>query len=377
MKEFYKKVKSSDYCLSIFDGTHDSPKYQSTGFPLVTSKCIINSKIDTSEASLISKEDYDLVNKRSAVKQFDILISMIGINAGIVGLIEEQPKYAIKNVGVFRCKSELDARYLFYYLQSEIGRYNLRSSMAGSAQPYVSLEQLRTMLFDVPNEPLKQHIVNTIGSIDDLMENYQQEIDKICELLDKSLLQYLNKVEISVYKPRLIKSGIDSFSNSKEYLDTSSVEGVNNISAGEEITISKRPSRANMQPVKNSVWFAKMKGSCKKLIITDDDSDLTNHYILSTGFQGLLATKELPLSLLSAFVISKDFDVQRDLHSVGTTMAGINNETFMKMMVPQLSAQEIGEFDKKYSPFVKLLSERRKEITKLKALKQQLLQKYF
>lgn len=209
------------------------------------------------------------------------------------------------------------------------------------------------------------------------MENYQQEIDKICELLDKSLLQYLNKVEISVYKPRLIKSGIDSFSNSKEYLDTSSVEGVNNISAGEEITISKRPSRANMQPVKNSVWFAKMKGSCKKLIITDDDSDLTNHYILSTGFQGLLATKELPLSLLSAFVISKDFDVQRDLHSVGTTMAGINNETFMKMMVPQLSAQEIGEFDKKYSPFVKLLSERRKEITKLKALKQQLLQKYF
>lgn len=132
-----------------------------------------------------------------------------------------------------------------------------------------------------------------------------------------------------------------------------------------------------MQPVKNSVWFAKMKGSYKKLIITADDSDLINHYILSTGFQGLLATIELPLSLLSALVISNDFDVQRDLHSVGTTMAGINNETFMKMLVPQLSAQEIEEFDKKYSPLVKLLSKRRKEIAKLKTIKQQLLQKYF
>ena len=132
-----------------------------------------------------------------------------------------------------------------------------------------------------------------------------------------------------------------------------------------------------MQPVQNSVWFAKMKGSCKKLIITDDDSDLVNHYIFSTGFQGLLATKELPLSLLSAFVISKDFDIQRDLHSVGTTMAGINNETFMKMMVPQLDAKEIEDFNKKYSPFVTLLSKRRKEIEKLKAIKQQLLQKYF
>ncbi|MBR0294616.1 MAG: restriction endonuclease subunit S [Bacilli bacterium] len=165
MKEFYKKVKSSDYCLSIFDGTHDSPKYKSSGFPLVTSKCIVDTKIDASQAPLISKEDYDLVNKRSAVKQFDILISMIGVNAGIVGLIKEQPKYAIKNVGVFRCKSELDARYLFYYLQSAIGKYNLRSSMAGSAQPYISLEQLRTMLFYIPNDPLKQHIVNTISSL--------------------------------------------------------------------------------------------------------------------------------------------------------------------------------------------------------------------
>jgi len=225
--------------------------------------------------------------------------------------------------------------------------------------------------------PEQRHIVNTIGSVDDLIENYQQEIDKICELLDKSLLQFPNRVEISSYNPKIIKSGIESFFNSKEYLDTSSVEGVNNISVGEKITISKRPSRANMQPVKNSVWFAKMKGSCKKLIITADDSDLTNHYILSTGFQGLLATKELPLSLLSAFVISKDFDVQRDLNSVGTTMAGINNETFMKMLVPQLSAQEIEKFDKKYSPLVKLLSQRRKKIAKLKTIKQQLLQKYF
>lgn len=195
--------------------------------------------------------------------------------------------------------------------------------------------------------------------------------------MDKSLLKYPDSIEISAYNPKLIKSGIDNFSNSKEYLDTSSVEGVNNISVGEEITISKRPSRANMQPVKNSVWFAKMKGSCKKLIITGNDSDLINNCIFSTGFQGLHSTKELPLSLLSAFVISKGFDIQRDLHSVGTTMAGINNETFLKMMVPKLSSKEVDYFDKKYSPLVKLLSMRRKEIVKLKIIKEQLLQKYF
>ena len=54
MEQQFKKVKSSEFCVSIFDGTHDSPKYQNNGFPLVTSKCLLDNKIDSSIASLIS-----------------------------------------------------------------------------------------------------------------------------------------------------------------------------------------------------------------------------------------------------------------------------------------------------------------------------------
>ena len=195
--------------------------------------------------------------------------------------------------------------------------------------------------------------------------------------MSKSLLLYPRKTEISKYNPAIIKSGITPFSCIKEYLDTSSVDGINNISKGELITYKKRPSRANMQPFENSVWFAKMKSSNKKLIITAEDFDLLNKCILSTGFQGILATEELPLSLLTAFVISNEFNVQRDLNSVGTTMAGINNETFAKILVPYLTAEEIKDYDKKYRYFVVLLSKLRKEIKILKTAKQQLLQKYF
>ena len=58
-------------------------------------------------------------------------------------------------------------------------------------------------------------------------------------------------------------------------------------------------------------------------------------------------------------------------------MAGINNDTFMKILVPYLTDNEIKEYDNKYSPFITLLSKRRKEITKLKIIKQELLNKYF
>ncbi|MBQ7277030.1 MAG: hypothetical protein IJS58_07295 [Bacilli bacterium] len=149
------------------------------------------------------------------------------------------------------------------------------------------------------------------------------------------------------------------------------------MSDGEIITFNKRPSRANMQPIKNSVWFAKMKGSNKKLIITDNDSDLINNYILSTGYLGVEASSNLPLSLLSAIIISDDFNEQRDLNSVGTTMAGVNNETFLKIIVPKLDDNEIKEYDCKYSAFIKELSLLRKKINELKIIKSKLLDKYF
>lgn len=182
---------------------------------------------------------------------------------------------------------------------------------------------------------------------------------------------------INEYDPFIIKSGIVKFDKEKTYLDTSCVEGINNISSGELITYSKRPSRANMQPIANSVWFAKMKDSNKIIIVTDSDDDLLKNHILSTGFMGIQATHSLPMSLLTAIIISNDFKVQRDLNSVGTTMAGVNNETFLKIQVPKLYETEINDFENKYSPLVSQLSYLRRKIILLKDVKDKLLKKYF
>ena len=195
--------------------------------------------------------------------------------------------------------------------------------------------------------------------------------------MSKSLEKYQDTTSISYYEPTIIKSGITSFDIEKIYLDTSSIEGVNKISSGEIITIDHRPSRANMQPITNTVWFAKMKGSNKNLIITKNDKDIINGHILSTGFMGIEASKNLPLSLLSAFVISNNFNIQRDLNSVGTTMAGINNETFKEITVPLLNNQEVEEFDKRYSKYIDELSLLRRKIKKLEKAKELLLNKYF
>ena len=51
-------IKATDYCIKVFDGTHDTPKPQESGFKLLTSKNIMNGFLDKDGAYFISEKDY-------------------------------------------------------------------------------------------------------------------------------------------------------------------------------------------------------------------------------------------------------------------------------------------------------------------------------
>ena len=77
---------------------------------------------------------------------------------------------------------------------------------------------------------------------------------------------------------QVIKPGVDAFTT-KEYLATAEVTGTN-IASGSIIDYENREGRANMQPVVNSVWFAKMKNSIKHLFLNKYFLDYDIYYHL-------------------------------------------------------------------------------------------------
>lgn len=114
MSKWEEKKLSDIY--DVRDGTHDSPKYISEGYPLVTSKNLKNNSIDLSNVKYITQEDYNSINKRSKVEIGDILFAMIGTIGNPV-LIKEPPNYAIKNVALFKKKNlDQEPKFLTYYL---------------------------------------------------------------------------------------------------------------------------------------------------------------------------------------------------------------------------------------------------------------------
>lgn len=186
----FETFLAEDYCLRVADGTHDSPKEVEFGKKLVTSKNIIGGKLNLEKSYFISLEDFNEVNKRSRVDQWDILISMIG-TVGEVALIKEKPDFAIKNVGLLKNDDEYTAKWLYYYLKSDLGQYQIKSRLRGTTQLYIPLKDLRKLEIQVPkNHEDLIKIVRILDNIDLKIENCIQ-INKNLETLSSRLFNNL------------------------------------------------------------------------------------------------------------------------------------------------------------------------------------------
>lgn len=113
-------IRADEYCESVRDGTHDTPKQTETGYKLVTGKHIKNGQIDPSEAYCISEKDYKKINERSLVEQWDVLMSMIG-TVGEVAVVKDHPKQSyqyLHYIGrLYRVLCPLQGFYWYHNLQ--------------------------------------------------------------------------------------------------------------------------------------------------------------------------------------------------------------------------------------------------------------------
>ena len=184
-----KFISASEFCDLVTDGTHDSPKKTETGIKLVTSKNIVGGSLDLTSAYFISELDARNINKRSQVHINDVLLSMIG-TVGEVALIEKEPDFVIKNVGLLKNSDSKKARWLYYYLKSPIAQNLIKDRLRGTTQQYIPLGELRNLPILKPNS--EEHLQNTIEQLSSLDKKIQlntqinQTLEQIAQALFKS-----------------------------------------------------------------------------------------------------------------------------------------------------------------------------------------------
>lgn len=176
----------------------------------------------------------------------------------------------------------------------------------------------------------------------------------------------------------VLNSGIDKFRNSKGYLSTSSIEWNKIIDIECDITYNDRPSRANMQPRLDTVWFAKMKNTVKVYDFTKENQVEVEKYILSTGFTGLLCnrSKAYPKYIGKIF-LSPWFNQIKDNLAHGSTQKAVNNQDIKKILIPLPSFLEQQKISFVLSKIQQVIEQQDKIIQTIKELKKSLMNKLF
>ena len=247
------KIRAVDFCKSITDGTHDSPKRTKTGKPLVTSKHLSRYGIDFDSTYLISESDYKKVIARSRVDKWDVLYSMIGTIGNIYIETSNNTEYACKNVGIFKMGgAEYKSKWLYYYLQTRAAQEYILGVSRGTTQGYVPLGALRELQIPITDSYTMNRITSVLWEIDEKIKNNRA--------INHNLLQQV----LALYRQMFVDSPNDNrkICRADEYFD---------------ISIGKTPPRKEPEWFKtvrtdNIVWvsIADM-GNCGLFI--DDSSE--------------------------------------------------------------------------------------------------------
>ncbi|MBE6850962.1 MAG: restriction endonuclease subunit S [Ruminococcus sp.] len=256
-------IRAEEYCESVRDGTHDTPKPVSNGYKLVTGKHIQNGQIDPTDAYFISENDYRKINERSKVEKWDVLMSMIGNGLGRSAVVKKEPDYAIKNIALFKVGDEKKAKWLHYYLSSPQGQGFIYNSLQGSGQPFISLSFIRDFPIPTPPLPYLNKAVSILEIYDDLIENNQKQIKLLEEAAQRLYKEWFVDLHFPGYENVKVVDGVP------EGWRKGSAESFFNI------TIGKTPPRAEKQ------WFVDGTKGVPWLSISDMGS--SGMYIFSTN----------------------------------------------------------------------------------------------
>ena len=213
-----EKVRLGDIC-DVRDGTHDSPKYHDSGYPLVTSKNLSKGFVDFTDCNLISKEDYDKINIRSKVDVGDILMPMIG-TVGNPVIVQIEPEFAIKNVALikFYKDSRVLNKYIKVLLESNYFDRTVLSKIRGGTQKFISLNDIRRLEIILPPISEQLEIVDRIEKVNVLIDTRKEQLEKLDELVKARFVELFDDPQINPNGYALVKlSDVATYFNGLTY----------------------------------------------------------------------------------------------------------------------------------------------------------------
>ena len=247
--------------------------------------------------------------------------------------------------------------FVFYFAISDWFRKRAIALMTGSSgRQRVQTDKLMDLEVIMPDLETQKKIVRILSALDKKIELNNQQNEKLMEtalsfyrdLRDKQVEKWEFGYIGDGKMTKIEKSGVPKYYGIKKYVATADVTDTI-ITHFEEVSYNEKPSRANMLPKEDTIWFAKMEGSVKNILVADYSTDLIRNYVFSTGFMGIKCLNSFTY-FMWCYINDKNFHNIKNALSTGTLMAGISNSTIKKAKYPIPPQDFLNDFNSKVKP---------------------------
>ena len=182
--EWEEKILSN-ITSSIFDGTHQTPKYTESGIPFFS----VENLVSGNKNKYISREDYELATIRNKPEEGDVLITRIG-KIGFSAFINWDYDFSIYvTLACIKKSNYFDSYYLHSYFQSNVYQKEILSKSLLNAVPCkINMNELRETKVVLPSMEEQQKIAECLSSADELISAQTEKIEQL-KAHKKGLLQ--------------------------------------------------------------------------------------------------------------------------------------------------------------------------------------------
>lgn len=169
----WDEKKLSDVSPSIFDGTHQTPKYEYEGIPFFSVENIVSGK----ENKFISKDDFIVATKKNKPEKDDILLTRIG-KIGFSKVVDWDYDFSVYvTLAVIKKSKIFNSFYMHYFMQSNRYQADIHGKSLLNAVPCkINMDNLRKTLILLPKLNEQKKIADCLSSIDKLIDTETQKL---------------------------------------------------------------------------------------------------------------------------------------------------------------------------------------------------------
>lgn len=139
------EVTVNSVCEHVTDGDHMPPPKADKGIPFIMISDINGEKIDWSNTAYVDKKYFESINDKRKPQKGDILYTVTG-SFGLPVLVDFEKEFCFqRHIALLRPKEIIDARFLYFAMQTPKVYEQALKGATGTAQKTVGLGTLRNI----------------------------------------------------------------------------------------------------------------------------------------------------------------------------------------------------------------------------------------